>query len=531
MKRLLYIFSLFALFSCNQDQFALEDNNTIESEPKLVEMDGVVYPSTNMDVKTRTSYNGRDIGWVNASKVTLPNGQKVDFPWVDGGSLPFFMQQKLRPENGWELIAYTMAPDTQNDRSYLLFHNYITGTLRVFCYMSTFATNNNGYWKISFSEPTKLLNFTGEYALPMNQTGKSEITVSNNTTQDSKGFALGWNCFQLELAYDPKASGIMKIEPMNINTTSIEMTGGYTSTTEGNIVGTSTSTTAVSNIINGIGHIAGNAAEIWVKSKLPYIKIPDLFGKGLLSLAKSGVTSAFSSFSGLFDKTTQEIKDVNLTTKGNINVSGTANTQTAAPIAPVNIHLNMIDGYLGSWNLEEKPYLRWYITVFNDCEANINVTNREYFYQVPAIESVSYQLMSNSKAQLNWSSARHRFIRQTDLPNYANEGDMELGSNAIGSPWDQTIYEDGKSKIEELSPPNLRVRIRIIEYPTSEKLPGLLNLPELNKQYVILEREERKPMDIYLQITCHTDFVINGVVNEYFGMKRFQCKHDWGGEY
>lgn len=539
MKKLIYILFLLALFSCNQNEppFSFEENNSMELTQRLVEKDGVVYPSTNMNAMTRVSFNDNDVDWVNGSKVTLPNGEKVDFPWVDGGSLPFFMQQKLSPDNGWELIAHTVAPNTQTNRSYLLFHNYITGTLRVFCYMSTFVTNNKGYWKISFSEPTKLLNFTGEVAVAMDEKYKSEIVVSNSTTQDGKGFALGWNGFQLELAYDPDAMGIMKIEPMNVNTTEISMSGDYNSTTVGTIIGNSSSPSTTSNVIAGIGKIAGSSAEKYVEAQLPFVSNIPIVGKGLLSLVKGGITSVFSSFAGLFDKQTQEVKDINITTSGSVKVRGTAITQTAAPIASVNIHLDMIDGDLGSWNIEEKPNLHWCTTVFDDSESNADVTDRQYFYETPGsalLSGVNYQIRSNPKANIYWFSANSAFIKYCGLQ-YSNEGNMEYGSNAIcserleGDP--SIIYDDGYSIIEKLISPRLRVRICVIECPTSENLPHIMELPEAGEHYTIREYAERQPMDVYLQVTCHSDFTINGVINEYFGTRIYECKNDWGDAY
>ena len=176
MKIIIYILTIMFLFSCTQKELSIDNSENVETF-YIAEEDGVIYPSTKINAMTRVSFNDNDVNWVNESKVTLPNGEKVDLPWVDGGSLPFFMQQKLSPDNGWELVAHTMAPDTQSDRSYLIFHNYVTGTLRVFCYMSTFATNNNGYWRISFSEPTSLLNFVNEYALPKDKHSMVEVLL------------------------------------------------------------------------------------------------------------------------------------------------------------------------------------------------------------------------------------------------------------------------------------------------------------------------------------------------------------------
>lgn len=531
MKKILYLFSLLMLFSCAEKEMSIENSDSaIQPTRCVIEKDGVVYPSTDVKAMTRINYNGA-IDWVNGTKVTLPNGEEVDLPWIDGGSLPFFMQQKLSPDNGWELVAHTMAPDTQNNRSYLIFHNYITGTLRVFCYMSTFATNNNGYWKISLSEPTGLLNFTGRYTSPQDQKSSFGVIVSNSTTQYGKGFALGWNGFQIELAYDPTASGIMKIEPMNITTQNIVMNGDFESKTEGNIIGRTSSSTIISKSIEGVGKLAGSSAEKWLQSILPKVQEN---GRGivtstLLSLAKSGVTSIFSGFSGLFKKDTQEILDVNLTTHGSVSMEGTISTPSAAPIVPVNIHLDMIDGKLGGWNLSESPTMTWWTTAFKEYEKNPSVTNREYIYEVPQPQHLSYSVVSNPKAYIRTSDLRHIFVRSSELPDYYIEGNVEYGKNVLPTVYPKYQYNEAIV----LNNPLMRVHVRFYDYPTWDGLPFDLNLLDANVQNKIVEFIEKDSRtDLYVQFICDMDFTINGVKNEYISTRTVQCtNHFWGSEY
>lgn len=529
MKNILYIIILLFMFSCTQKELSFDNSETVETSYN-VEEDGVVYPSTNVDAMTRISYNG-SIDWVNGTKVTLPNAEEVDLPWVDGGSLPFFMQKKLSPDNGWELVAHTMAPDTQSNRSYLVFHNYITGTLRVFCYMSTFATNNNGYWRISFSEPTRLLNFVDDLTLADDKKGRSEVIVSNSTTQYGGGFALGWNGFQIELAYDSAASGIMKIEPMNINTESIVMDGNFKAQTEGTIIGKSSSSTITSKAIEGVGKLAGNSAEKWLQSILPNVQQNSraIGTATLLSLAKSGITSIFSGFSGLFKKDTQEILDVNLTTHGDINMKGVITTPTAAPIVPVNIHLDMIDGKLGGWNLLESPTMTWWTTVFNEFEQNKDVTNREYIYEVPQPQHISYRIVSNPKAYIRTSDLRYVFVRSSKLGSYRKEGNVEYGTNVLPTMYPKYQY-GGVTIIEQ---PRMRVRIRLTDFPTSNGLPFDIDLMDTKNQNKIVEFIERDPnFDLYIQFICNANFVINGVENEYVSTRTVMCtNHFWGSAY
>lgn len=536
MKKILYLFSLLTLFSCAEKELPIENSDsTIQLTRHLVEKDGVVYPSTDMKAMTRLNYNDTDVDWVNGTKVTLPNGMPVDFPWVDGGSLPFYMQEKLSPNNGWELIAHTMAPDAQPNRAYLLFHNYVTGSLRVFCYMSTFATNNNGYWKILFEKPTRLLNFTSQIAKPMDEYYRTEIVVSNSTKQDGGGFALGWNGFQLELAYDPDATGKMQIMAMNLNTTETEMHGNYNSTTIGTIVSNSSSSGTASTIISGIGKIAGSSAVGIVEGELPFIKNIPIIGNGLLSLVKSGVSSIFDSFSGLFDEKTQEIKDVNLTTTGSVRMKGISITPAAAPVEPVNIQLELIDGKLGGWNIEEKPVLKWCTTVYNDNEVNRNVTDRQYFFQSSGFDyhgDVYYALRSNPK---NVGGSEGEIIMNSSLPFYKNQGNMDYGTKSFYVDNDLLMYDDKykRKRISKVISTRFRVRICMTEFPTSEGLPQLIELPEAKDRYTVREYADDRGenMNLYMQVTRHSTQEINGVKNVYCGTRVFECKSDWGDAY
>ncbi len=526
MKNIIILFSLFLLCSCGQEEFSSENTDT--KDITFVD-DGVVYPASILQ-KTRANY-GDSLDWVNSDKVTLPNGEEVDLPWVDGGSLPFFMQQKLSPNNGWELVAHTMRPETQNNRAYLVFHNYITGVLRVFCYMTTYAVNNNGYWKISFSQPTSLLNFTGKYALPMDENGPSEIVVSNSTTQDGKGFALGWNGFELELAYDPDATGIMQIIPMNVTATNIELNGALEAKTEGTIISNEMSSTPASNVVKGIGKLAGESAEQWLKAKLPFIKIGDSIDltSSILGLAKSGVTSIFTGFSGLFEKNTQKILNVNMTTHGDIKMTGAATTPTAAPIIPVNLNLDMMGCKLGGWNLAESPEMIWWSTAFNQVDENVNVTNREYIYQVPQPESLSFDIVSNPKAYVRKIDINTCFVRSHELPSYVNQGSLEYAPGIISL--DEPDFEYNGSVVQNQA--FMRVHASLPYCETSADIPQLISFTDPNiKNYIVEYWRTGNYIDFYLQFVYKGTKVINGVENEYVSSRTVQCKrHTWGSEY
>ncbi len=538
MKNIFSLLILSILFSCTQNDNITEKNDMqISSERVQPIIDkGVVYPSTSPHISTRTNYNDSEVDWVNGTKVTLPTGENVDFPWISGGDLLPFMKEKLSPDNGWELVAHTMRPDTESNRAYLIFHNYITGTLRVFCYMSIFTNNNMGYWTISTSQPTKLFNFIGNYALPMDQYGPTKTVVSNCTRQDGKGFSLGWNGFQIELAFDPSASGTMNFSPSCLNATSFNFGGSFSSQTEGTIVGTESQPSTGSKMIAGLGKIAGNAAEEWLNSILPDVDKANSRSIGttaLLSLAQAGVTGVFKAFSGLFNKQTQKIYDVSLTTLGTTSMTGYSIQLSAAPIVALDINLSLIDGKLGGWNLIESPTMTWWTTAFNEAAQNESVTNREYIYEVPQPQMINYYITANPKSSIRTNKSQlNRYYRSSDIPDYDMEGDMPyrkkalLYNNAI-----EYQYKDATL----ISQPRMRVHVRYIEYPTSEGLPPIFYLTDLENRYRVVEWVERGPnptMDLYLQVYRHDEYVINNVTNTHIASRIYQIGTcNWGSEY
>lgn len=538
MKNILSLLILGTLFSCTQNDVTTEKNNIQISSQRVQPIidEGVVYPSTNPQISTRTNYNDSEVDWVNGTKVTLPNGEEVDFPWISGGDLLPFMKEKLSPDNGWELIAHTMRPDTESNRAYLIFHNYITGTLRVFCYMSTFTNNNMGYWTISTSQPTKLFNFIGNYALPMNQYGPRETVVSNCTAQEGKGFSLGWNGFQIELAFDPNASGTMNFSPSCLNASSFNFNGNFSSQTEGTIVGTESQPSTGSKMISGLGKIAGNAAEEWLDSILPNVDETNSRSIGttaLLSLAQAGVTGIFKAFSGLFNKQTQKIYDVSLTTQGTTSMTGYSIQPSAAPIVALDINLNLIDGKLGGWNLTESPTMTWWTTAFNETTLNESVTNREYIYEVSQPQTMNYYISANSKSNFRTNKSQlNYYYRSSDIPDYDMAGNMLYRKNALRYDVGIKYQYNGATLIVQ---PRMRVHVRYIEYPTSDGLPFTFYLTDLENQYRVVEWVERGPnptMDLYLQVYRNDEYVINNVTNTHIASRIYQIGTcNWGSEY
>lgn len=92
-------------------------------------------------------------------------------------------------------------------------------------------------WKLHFESPQSFLNFTGEFAKPASFRGDTDFYVENITNDESRGFSTGWNCFQVELAYDPNFTSIpLQIIPYNMNVTDLKFDGTFESSTSGTII-------------------------------------------------------------------------------------------------------------------------------------------------------------------------------------------------------------------------------------------------------------------------------------------------------
>ena len=68
---------------------------------------------------------------------------------------------------------------------------------------------------------------------------------------------VGWNCFQVELAYDPDfTEGSLQIIPMSMTTSSIKLDGNLNSKTKGTVISTTTSN-PLNGVVKGVASLVG----------------------------------------------------------------------------------------------------------------------------------------------------------------------------------------------------------------------------------------------------------------------------------
>lgn len=312
---------------------------------------------------TRALANGY---WESWERATI-DGESVNMPWHEKSTkstVPPDILKDIAYNDGWDMIY----PRTEDDIAanwthhtpYLIFHNRYTGVLKVFAYVVAvgYGSHNNGFWQITTDVPTSLFAFETN---PISKVDERCIGTYNvgTITMDTvtRGFHLGWNCFQMELAYDPNQKDTLIISAAAQNQATLTFNGKTESNTKG-VIATSSGS---SNPTGGIAKIAGNGAADWIKAKINDKTIlgisPSLVSEGVKALVSGGVGSIIGAVTGFFKKDDTS-RSIHLTTNGSFTCGGTLTVNTTLGIDPIQLNLKpQYIGYLGAWGLKEVPAL------------------------------------------------------------------------------------------------------------------------------------------------------------------------------
>ncbi|MBS6238733.1 MAG: hypothetical protein KH897_10270 [Bacteroides sp.] len=370
-KILLMLLIATFFYSCNDE--VLKTTETSAQTFGVIEpiTDGV-YPYS-LFAKTRSTTIPN---WEEWEKVRLSSGaiatDSVAVPWADEAlvitTIPTQVRKDIKKENGWMLVKYTINGNWGKDNNYMFFYNKYTGILKVFYYLESTVESSTGIWQLKIDVPQKLLAFTGELADPINGIyQRQELYCTNITSTGTTGFIHGWNCFQIELAYDPLfTTGTLIINPINRTSSQIKLTGSYGSSSKGTLV-TTTTTNSVNGTMDGLAKAAGEDAFNFIKKEVQDNKFADFVSKnigniahvGVSGLVKGGVNLLFSSFTGRFNKESIQNYDLQFTTNGKAEMSGTITTETTGGLAPASLNLSKssLGVSLGVWNLAEQTVI------------------------------------------------------------------------------------------------------------------------------------------------------------------------------
>lgn len=438
---------ILVLFSCTNemvDTIPLVDQSEFSSVTP-----GVIYPLAKGESHTRsTSF---DTDWESYNEITLASGSIVWTPWGTTSShrIPLDIARDIKRENGWEMIAHTITPNVQSGMNYIILHNYVTGVLKVFYCLENSRTNNMGVWVLEFQDSRqKMLNFTDQIADPLNYGERTLVETSNLTLENSKGFAENWNCFQVELAYDPHfTNGTMSISAHNMNIQNLNLEGQFQASTNGVLLMKSSSNT-VKPLTDGFANVLGDAAKTWVNTKVtdgsvknaasgtstravPSGVINEIVGGGVKEIVKFGLNNIFNSFIGRFNETNVTSHDIQLKTEGVISLNGTIDFSNPAPIKPININCSVNNvGHLGAWSLETSPTLH----VSPLGRYSFTPGSNEHFYISEGATGCDYTIRINPKLQsclksrtVDFQLIEYDYFKNRPTVNYPNFDAGELG--------------------------------------------------------------------------------------------------------
>lgn len=317
--------------------------------------------------------------WWDTTSVALPGVDiLVTLPWYNGSStqIPYYMLDDYKPEDGWEMV-YNYCIDTppgEINKNYIIFYNKFRGILRVYYYNNNdVVAANQTFWRLEVIGSTSLFNAFGKICLPMfERVNNPAIYITNLTNLPSKAIARGWNCFDVELAYDEQLSqsnAHFNINLYNMTEGNIELDGDIDLKTEGTIV---THTSSYPTWIGSASKAVGDGAKDYVEKKLAGTSlknsITNIISGGVSSLVSGGAKFLLGSLVG--KKESSYNSTVQLTTNGEMTLDGTFQVLTTSNVLPLannlvpgcakasdDSFLPAYDEPLGVWSLEEVPTL------------------------------------------------------------------------------------------------------------------------------------------------------------------------------
>lgn len=480
MKTKLYFIGLLfiglLLASCQSNEIELKNmvqqNKTSDSELAK----GNIFPlSKEYKDNTPTTRNGTtfETDWENHKSITLASGNVVNLPWssVTDGNIPVNVAFDIKKEDGWEMIFHSFieSEGVQNHRNYMIFHNLRTGILKTFYYLeNSNYSNNTGTWNIDFTPSRYWLNHTGEVSVPT-ALGKVNYWASTNLVSlENKGFQMGWNCFQVQLAYDPEdnANQLFTINSNVLNTTNVNLFGEEQSYSNGAILSHGSSN-PLSGLSQNITSFVGKEAEKWINDKVDKdSKDNDPNSRGIIgiiggALIKAGVNKIFNHFTASASKITTTTSDLQFTTKGTSKVTGTFTFNGTSPILGLRIPFNKDKvGELGNWNITETPII--YMDPLADLySADLSPANydKAHIYKYRGVYSYDYKLIINPKLeshiinkQVNCDVIYYNNIDLAPTNPFSNFNYGELGRTSSMIEFNEKLkcifdYKDKKNKI------------------------------------------------------------------------------------
>lgn len=267
MKQLiLFVIITFIFIGCNNEDYKSEE----------------LQNTTYITRSTRSTDIPNDT-WTNYDYCTIKgHSELIKAPWAENNvitTIPTGIRKDVKKEDGWDILFSSVKitnysqpynyQETDKGANYIIFYNHFNGLLKGFCYLPKIEQQNNmGIWHISTNDSTRLFNFAGTDAIPYNGPKRKDVYISNISNDEiSKGFNIGWNCFQIELAYDENSiNETLNIDAICLNETSFDFTGTMDFDSKGVII--TATEQPKSNVFKGVATAIGDAANKYVTKNL-----------------------------------------------------------------------------------------------------------------------------------------------------------------------------------------------------------------------------------------------------------------------
>lgn len=376
MKNIIHILILLSvtLIACNDDMFNIPTISN-EGDGNLVATRAIIQTTSPV------------FDWEDNTSIALFGYRNVILPWYNAAdaNIPSEILEDYKKEDGWELVynLCTESAAATYGKYYLIFYNKLRGILRVFYYdIYDVTTANTTFWQLSFTKPTSMLNSIGHFTTPMNTNNTFNVYTTNISSVDSKGISRGWNCFEVELCYDPNSSSVaqkMGIRSYDVTQGKITTTGSLQLDSEGTIVSTGTAPRfpVLSNMIDAgvsgfgkeLGKFVHNKLDSAKMSPLISTPISEIVSTGGEGLIKSGINFLFGSFLTKKTTTTQTLKvrtTGQIKTEGGFTINSNTNINPLVSLVSPGSQVESTDYFLpsyneplGVWNLAEAPVIKF----------------------------------------------------------------------------------------------------------------------------------------------------------------------------
>ena len=294
--------------------------------------------------------------WEKNNFVTV-NGKKIILPWYSGakGNIPYSILSDYKKVDGWEMVYNFLTEKNEENLNTIIFYNKFKGIIRVFYYNEKSPTTGAAtFAKFDLSSSNvKILNSSNSsdiFCLTAEDAGVREVYTSNITNLPTKAISAGWNCFELELAYDPfltnATKGLFSLNYYDQVLSKIYISGKSTTTGQiKDLVTTSSNPwgNIADNIFGSMANATGAEAEkllfpkkvdttkTLVNAEVKVVPVVGaVIGAAVSSIVSNGISYLTKKWTSSWSKSEKVYKTLDVTMESNFKLEGSINSNISS---------------------------------------------------------------------------------------------------------------------------------------------------------------------------------------------------------